>query len=77
MLTRSIQRSDCVAQNPIEYEYEYRDAEYELESGAKPEPGGEPPMTRILCSTVLGTGRLPPYVRRRKRVHDHTATPPV
>jgi hypothetical protein len=29
MLTRLIQRTDCVAQDPIEYEYEYRDAEYE------------------------------------------------
>ena len=29
MLTRLIQRSDRVAQDPIEYEYEYRDAEYE------------------------------------------------
>ena len=31
MLTRLIQRSDCVAQHAIEYEYEYeyRDAEYE------------------------------------------------
>ena len=29
MLTRLIQRTDRVSQDPIEYEYEYRDAEYE------------------------------------------------
>jgi len=29
MLTRLIQRTDRVGQDPIEYEYEYRDAEYE------------------------------------------------
>jgi hypothetical protein len=31
MLTRLIQRSQSVAESPIEYEYEYRDAEYEYE----------------------------------------------
>ena len=29
MLTRLVQRTDRVADAPIEYEYEYRDAEYE------------------------------------------------
>lgn len=31
MLTRLIQRTEIVAENRIEYEYEYREAEYEHE----------------------------------------------
>jgi four helix bundle protein len=40
MLTRLIQRSDVVAQDAVEYEDEYRDAEYEqeLQAGARTRP---------------------------------------
>ena len=31
MLTRLIQRTETVSEGPIDYEYEYRDAEYEYE----------------------------------------------
>jgi hypothetical protein len=31
MLTRLIQRGQSVAEDAVEYEYEYRDAEYEYE----------------------------------------------
>jgi hypothetical protein len=31
MLTRLIERTEAVAEDRIEYEYEYRDAEYEYE----------------------------------------------
>jgi four helix bundle protein len=36
MLTRLIQRTDNVAEDRIEYEYEYRDAEYEYEPNHQP-----------------------------------------
>jgi four helix bundle protein len=36
MLTRLIQRTDNVAEEPIEYEYEYRDAEYEYAPNHQP-----------------------------------------
>jgi four helix bundle protein len=36
MLTRRIQRTDNVAEDRIEYEYEYRDAEYEYDPNHRP-----------------------------------------
>ena len=35
MLTRLIQRKQTVAEDGIEYEYEYRDAEYEYDPNAE------------------------------------------
>jgi hypothetical protein len=36
MLTRLIQRTEKVAEDRIEYEYEYRDAEYEYDPNHQP-----------------------------------------
>ncbi len=38
MLTRLIQRTDSVSEGSIEYEYEYRDAEYEKKNEQSIEP---------------------------------------
>ena len=36
LLTRLIQRTTGVSEDRIEYEYEYRDAEYEYDPGHQP-----------------------------------------
>jgi hypothetical protein len=55
MLTRLIQRTDSVSEGSIEYDYEYRDAEYEYEE--RPEEGN-------LSELCVGASLMENHTRR-------------
>ncbi len=56
MLTRLIQRTESVAEGSIEYECEYRDAEYEYEG--MPEQSN-PPQWPVLSHLLISQSRRP------------------